>query len=169
MARQKKSVKFDVPTSIPFLCHLIVERQRINRVRLSATNNTNMVIRGAQETFNLSSKVANTLAKAYDELYDDCKKVCKDYSAIMSYVARECGARMDWGTCQQVKMIELSETHRITIEEMETQAQSYIMDIMLFPELKITLPANPEDFEKRYEALKTAEKELKKRHRASQK
>lgn len=169
MARQKKSVKFDVPTSIPFLCRLIVERQRINKVRLSATQNTNYVIKAAQVDFTLNTKTAGVLAKAYDELYEDCKRVCKEFSAIMSYVARECGVSMDWGTCHQVKEIRLSETHRIKPAEMQEQAQLYLMDEMLFPELKIQLPADPDAFRKRYDALKAAEKELKKKHRRSAK
>lgn len=164
MPRQKKSVTFDVPTSIPFLCHLIVERQRINRVRLSSTQNSNYVFR-AGEDWKLDMATASKLSRAYSDLYEDCKKVCKEFTALMSYVARECGASMDWGSTHQVRQIEISETNKIKPEEMEKLAQSYVMDEMLFPELKVALPTDPAIYEKRYEALKSAEKELKRRHK----
>ena len=156
--------KSKYPLSIPFLCHIIVERQRFNKIRLTACQKRSSVLsdkvmrRSRGKDFEKLVKIE----QAWDNLYEATKIQCKNYSKIISYVRKHIKAKIEWGTTSNVLSFTTVDGNRYKFSEMGKMSQSFVMDEMLFPELKVDLPHEIAEMENRFNALNHITKEFRK-------
>lgn len=151
------------PLSIPFLCKAIVERQKFNHLRLSSVQKVSQIRndRVFARAHGEREKV-NKLLKEWDSLYEKLKPMCKNYSTIISYVRKQLGVRINWGTTSNIISFQTKDGGLITADEMEKMSQSFVLDELLFPELKVELPHSIEAVQKKYNALNYVTKEVRK-------
>lgn len=159
----------DYPISLPFLCYVINERQRLNKLRLSSCQKTNAIAHPGyyDKVFNRedTKKAQLLFSNEFNKLYEELKVECKKFSKIISQVRKELKAKIEWGTTSNVIAVLTSDGIEVTAKEMDALVQNYKMDEMLFPELKVELPTDIEAYENRYKSINYALKEYKKNNK----
>jgi hypothetical protein len=164
-----KQTTSDYPISLPFLCYVITERQRLNKLRLSSCQKTNNISHPGyhDKVFgHKDNKKAQILFSAeFSRLYEELKTECKKFSKIITEVRKGLDAKIEWGTTANVISVDMPDGTTVLAKEMSALVQGYKMDEMLFPELKVELPTDIEALENRYKSVNYALKEFKKQNK----